>query len=151
MMPSSKRCNSGWICSSFKAQLAQQSAQLKLTGHSRSLRGLSLEVEGSVQQRDSRAVAIAIELPLFDQHQALDGEPADVTQIVQSYADWLSKSEIPKLFINAEPGTILTGPQRDFCRTWQNQDEITVAGIHFVQEDSPDEIGAGIAEWLPTN
>lgn len=81
----------------------------------------------------------------------LDGEPADVTQIVQSYADWLSKSEIPKLFINAEPGTILTGPQRDFCRTWPNQDEITVAGIHFVQEDSPDEIGAGIAEWLPTS
>ena len=78
----------------------------------------------------------------------LSGEPADVVEIVQSYADWLSTSEIPKLFINADPGTILTGPQRDFCRTWPNQTETTVAGIHFIQEDSPDEIGTAIADWL---
>lgn len=80
----------------------------------------------------------------------IEGEPANVVEIVQSYADWLSTSEVPKLFINAEPGTILTGPQREFCRTWPNQIEITVAGIHFIQEDSPDEIGEALAAWLPT-
>ena len=77
----------------------------------------------------------------------LAGEPADVTEIVQSYADWLSASDVPKLFVNADPGTILTGAQREFCRGWPNQTEITVAGTHFIQEDSPDEIGAAIANW----
>ena len=79
----------------------------------------------------------------------IEGEPADVVEIVQSYADWLSNSDVPKLFINAEPGAILTGPQREFARTWPNQTETTVAGRHFVQEDSADEIGEAIAGWLP--
>ena len=79
----------------------------------------------------------------------IDGEPADVVEIVQSYADWLSTSELPKLFINAEPGIILTGPQREFCRTWPNQTEVTVPGIHFIQEDSPDLIGEALNAWLP--
>lgn len=78
----------------------------------------------------------------------LDGEPADVVGIVRSYADWLAKSDIPKLFINADPGVILTGRQRDFCRGWPNQTEVTVPGSHFIQEDSPDEIGRAIAQWL---
>lgn len=78
----------------------------------------------------------------------LGGEPADVVEIVQSYADWLSTSDMPKLFFNADPGAILTGPQRDFCRTWPNQTEVTVAGNHFIQEDSPDEIGAALSDWL---
>jgi haloalkane dehalogenase len=78
----------------------------------------------------------------------IDGEPADVTEIVRSYGEWLKGSEVPKLFINAEPGAILRGGPREFCRTWPNQKEITVEGIHFVQEDSPDEIGQGIAAWL---
>ncbi|MGI8938747.1 MAG: haloalkane dehalogenase [Iamia sp.] len=78
----------------------------------------------------------------------IEGEPADVQEIVQSYADWLPTSEVPKLFINADPGAILTGPQRDFCRTWANQTEVTVAGNHFVQEDSPHEIGQAIASWM---
>ena len=77
----------------------------------------------------------------------IDGEPADVVALVDEYAAWLSQSETPKLFINAEPGAILTGPQREFCRTWPNQQEVTVPGIHFIQEDSPAEIGAAIAEW----
>ena len=78
----------------------------------------------------------------------LDGEPADVVAIVQGYADWLKASdELPKLFVNAEPGAILTGAQRDFCRSWPNQKEVTVAGSHFIQEDSPDDIGRAIAEW----
>ncbi len=80
----------------------------------------------------------------------IEGEPADVVDIVQSYADWLSTSDVPKLFINADPGIILTGPQREFCRTWPNQTEVTVAGLHFIQEDSPDEIGEALRAWLPT-
>ncbi len=78
----------------------------------------------------------------------IDGKPADVHRIVTGYAEWLAHSEVPKLFLNAEPGSILTGPQREFCRTWPNQNEVTVAGIHFVQEDSPDEIGRAIADWF---
>ena len=78
----------------------------------------------------------------------LDGEPEDVAAIVSGYSSWLASSEVPKLFVNAEPGSILTGPQRDYCRTWPNQEEVSVAGIHFIQEDSPDEIGAAIRTWL---
>lgn len=80
----------------------------------------------------------------------LAGEPADVVEIVASYADWLAGSEVPKLFVNAEPGAILTGPQREFCRTWPNQTEVTVSGNHFIQEDSPHEIGEAVAAWLPS-
>ena len=77
----------------------------------------------------------------------VDGEPADVVEIVASYAQWLSSTQIPKLFVNADPGAILTGEQREFCRSWPNQEEVTVKGAHFIQEDSPDEIGAAIARW----
>tara|TARA_S200000501_G_scaffold372698_1_gene418329 strand:+ start:401 stop:1285 length:885 start_codon:yes stop_codon:yes gene_type:complete len=80
----------------------------------------------------------------------IEGEPEDVVAIVNDYAEWLKSSDLPKLFVNADPGSILTGPQRDFCRTWPNQTEVTVSGSHFVQEDSPNEIGQAIAEWLPT-
>ena len=78
----------------------------------------------------------------------LDGEPADVAEIVGEYADWLPGSEVPKLLVNADPGAILTGPMREFARTWKNQEEVTVAGSHFVQEDSPDEIGRAIQDWM---
>ena len=78
----------------------------------------------------------------------IDGEPADVVAVVEEYGRWLAKSPLPKLFVNADPGTILTGPQREFCRTWPNQDEITVRGSHFIQEDSPHEIGRAIAGFL---
>jgi haloalkane dehalogenase len=78
----------------------------------------------------------------------IDGEPADVVEIVAAYADWLAKSRgLPKLFVNAEPGAILRGKQREFCRTWPDQHEVTVAGIHFIQEDSPDEIGRAVSDW----
>jgi haloalkane dehalogenase len=78
----------------------------------------------------------------------IDGEPADVTDLVQAYATWLAGSPLPKLFVNADPGSILVGAQRDFCRTWPNQREVTVKGSHFVQEDSPAEIGQAIARFL---
>jgi haloalkane dehalogenase len=77
----------------------------------------------------------------------LGGEPADVVAIVQAYADWLAASELPKLFVNAEPGAILVGAQREFCRAWRNQAEVTVRGSHFLQEDSPDQIGEALADW----
>ncbi len=78
----------------------------------------------------------------------IEGAPADVTAIVQAYGAWLAHSTVPKLFINAEPGAALTGALREFCRTWPAQTEVTVRGLHYLQEDSPDEIGQAIATWL---
>jgi haloalkane dehalogenase len=77
----------------------------------------------------------------------IDGEPADVTQIVEDYGSWLASAPVPKLFINGEPGSILTGTAREFARSWPNQSEVTVAGNHFLQEDSADAIGQAIAVW----
>ena len=78
----------------------------------------------------------------------IEGEPTDVHEIATAYSRWLASSDVPKLFINAEPGAILTGDQREFCRTWPNQQEVTVKGSHFIQEDSPAEVGDAISEWL---
>ncbi len=78
----------------------------------------------------------------------LGGEPADVVAIVADYAAWLAASQLPKLLVNADPGGILVGPHLAFCRTWPNQTEVTVKGSHFIQEDSPHEIGAALAAWL---
>jgi len=78
----------------------------------------------------------------------IEGEPADVVEIVEAYAAWLETSSVPKLFVNANPGAILRGEQRERCRRWPNQQEVEVAGVHFVQEDSPDEIGRAVAGWL---
>jgi haloalkane dehalogenase len=78
----------------------------------------------------------------------LDGEPAEVVEVAQRYADWLSRCAVPKLFIDADPGAILIGAQREFCRRWPNQTEVRVRGSHFLQEDSPDEIGRAIADWF---
>jgi len=78
----------------------------------------------------------------------IEGEPVDVHAIVTDYADWLARSEVPKLFVDAEPGSILVGRQREFCRTWPNQQEVTVPGSHFIQEDSGPEIGRAIAAFL---
>ena len=79
----------------------------------------------------------------------IDGEPEHMVKLVDSYGQWmLQNTSLPKLFINATPGSILTGKAREFCRTWPNQREVTVAGTHFIQEDSPNEIGSAVAEWL---
>ena len=95
--------------------------------------------------RESRlpTLAFARELPI-------DGEPADVAQAVDAYADWLASSTLPKLFVNAEPGALLTGRAREFCRSWKNQTEVTVPGIHYLQEDAPHAIGRALAEFLST-
>lgn len=80
----------------------------------------------------------------------IDGEPAEVVEIIAAYAKWLSHCDVPKLFVNAEPGVLLCeGPARDFVRCWPNLTEVTVKGLHYLQEDSPDEIGQAIADWLP--
>ena len=78
----------------------------------------------------------------------IDGEPDSVVRIVRDYADWLGLTNVPKLFINAEPGAILIGDQREFCRSWPNQTEVTVRGSHFIQEDSPEDISKAIQNWL---
>jgi haloalkane dehalogenase len=78
----------------------------------------------------------------------IEGQPADVHAVVESYAADLAQSEVPKLFVNADPGSILTGRPRQYCRTWKNQEEVTVTGAHFIQEDSPNEIGQAIRAFL---
>ena len=78
----------------------------------------------------------------------IEGEPQDVVEVVDSYAGWLSTSPIPKLFINADPAGFLIGAQREFCRAWPNQQEVTVKGAHFLQEDSPDEVGDASARFV---
>ena len=80
----------------------------------------------------------------------IEGEPEDVAQIAQDYADYLSASDVPKLLITAQPGAILIGEQLEFCRSWPNQREVSVRGSHFIQEDSPDEIGSALRDWLVT-
>lgn len=78
----------------------------------------------------------------------IEGQPADVVRIVESYARWLSQSPVPKLFIDAEPAGFLIGAQRDFCRSWPNQETVSVDGAHFLQEDSPAAMGEAIARFL---
>ena len=80
----------------------------------------------------------------------LEGEPKEVVDVVEAYGRWLAESDIPKLLVSADPGAILRGPQLDFCRSWPNQTEVTVRGTHFVQEDSPDEIGEALSRWYAT-
>lgn len=77
----------------------------------------------------------------------LGGHPADVVEIVADYARWMTQNDLPKLFVNADPGAILIGAQREFCRSWKNQTEVTVKGSHFLQEDSPHEIGEAVSAW----
>ncbi|MEL7471528.1 MAG: haloalkane dehalogenase [Pseudomonadota bacterium] len=84
----------------------------------------------------------------FPRQIPLSGEPADVVEMAQAYFDWLSASMVPKFFVNADPGAILIGPMRESCRAFPNQQEITVAGSHFIQEDSGNEIGTAIKDWL---
>jgi haloalkane dehalogenase len=81
----------------------------------------------------------------------ISGEPAEVVQIAADYSQWMAQNNIPKLFVNAEPGAILIGAPRDFCRSWKNQAEVTVPGSHFIQEDSGPAIGRAVADWMKAN
>lgn len=75
------------------------------------------------------------------------GEPEDVVAIVSEYSAWLGQTDLPKLFVNAEPGALIAGPVRELVRSWPNLSEVTVSGAHFIQEDSPDAIGEAVASW----
>ena len=77
----------------------------------------------------------------------LEGQPPEICEVVTTYGQWLAETPLPKLFINAEPGMIMTGRPREFARTWPNQTEVTVKGLHFIQEDSPVEIAEAIIAW----
>src|ERR1700736_4952074 len=81
----------------------------------------------------------------------ISGDPADVVQIATDYSKWMAENEIPKLFVNADPGAILIGAVREFCRSWKSQTEVTVSGSHFIQEDSGPAIGRAVAEWMKAN
>ena len=85
---------------------------------------------------------------VFPRELPLEGEPADVAAIVEAYGAWMAGNDLPKLFVNTEPGALLTGRARDFCRCWKNQRELTVEGIHYIQEDSPREIGAALRDFV---
>jgi haloalkane dehalogenase len=94
-------------------------------------------------ERDARLPTL-----MWPREQPIDGEPEDVAEIVEHCGKWLENSDIPKLFINAEPGVLITGDARAFCRGWRNQQEVTVRGIHFIQEDSPRQIGAALRDFM---
>ena len=103
-----------------------------------------VELESPVEQTvESQGVSAEVDT---------EGEEAptveEVVEVVENYSKWLSSSDLPKLFINADPGSILTGKQREFCRSWPNQEEVTVKGTHFMQEDSPDEIGKAVSRFV---
>jgi haloalkane dehalogenase len=76
-----------------------------------------------------------------------DGDPADVTEIITAYGAWLSRSSVPKLFIRSEPGTMQPS-SITFCHSWPAQSEVVVSGRHYPQEDSPDEVGNALTDWL---
>lgn len=94
-------------------------------------------------ERDARRPTL-----VFPRELPIEGEPAEVAAIVEAYGAWMAANDLPKLFINAEPGALLTGRARDFCRSWKNQREVTVAGIHYIQEDSPRGIGAALRDFV---
>ena len=95
------------------------------------------------RERESRLPTL-----IWPRELPIEGEPADVTAIVTQYGNWLAQSAIPKLFISAEPGALITGRALEFCRSWPNQRETSVKGIHFIQEDAPEEIGTALASFL---
>src|SRR6266851_10003405 len=78
----------------------------------------------------------------------LSGEPADVHDRIAAYSAWLKTASLPKLFIDAEPGVFITGRIRRLASSLPKQHRVVVGGLHFVQEDSPDEVGRAIAGWL---
>ena len=106
------------------------------------------EAEMEAYRRPFRERAARLPTLVWPRELPIEGEPADVVAIVEEYGSWLAASKLPKLFISAEPGSLLIGRARAFCRTWPNQEEVTVPGIHFIQEDSPDEIGTALARFI---
>ncbi|HEY6942285.1 haloalkane dehalogenase [Dokdonella sp.] len=111
------------------------------------LRPLS-DAEMAAYRTPTASAPARLQTLLWARELPIDGAPADVDAIVAEYADWLAHDEVPKLFVNAEPGALLTGRAREVCRTWPNQREVTVPGIHYLQEDSPAPIGTALAAFV---
>lgn len=109
------------------------------------------EAEMNVYRRPFQTRASRLPMLVWPRELPIGGEPADIVAIVKRYGQWLLESPLPKLFINAEPGSLLIGRSRDFCRRFQNQQEITVKGLHFIQEDCPGEIGQALARFIRAN
>jgi haloalkane dehalogenase len=114
---------------------------------------------GSVIRKLGEEEMIAYRMPYLEREARLptlvwprqipvEGEPADVVAVVESYGKWLARSELPKLLVLSDPGAIMRGRTRDFCRSWPNQREMTVKGRHFLVEDSPHQIGAALAGFV---
>ena len=144
----------GWLAEWIELPASQQELTERLT-----LGGLEIEnVEHTGPDLSGLVVGEVLECaphPNADRLslcrvEAGDGEPADVVEIVAAYSEWLAENDVPKLLVRADPGAILNGPQLEFAQGFANQTELTVAGSHFIQEDSPHEIGAALAEWYPT-
>lgn len=104
--------------------------------------------EMAAYRRPFESRASRLPMLVWPRELPIGGEPADVVAIVKGYGQWLRESPLPKLFINAEPGSMLIGRSRDFCRRFPNQQEITVHGLHFIQEDCPAEIGQSVARFI---
>lgn len=109
------------------------------------------ETEMNAYRRPFQTRASRLPTLVWPRELPIGGEPADVVAIVKQYGQWLLESPLPKLFINAEPGSLLIGRSRDFCRRFPNQQEITVKGLHFIQEDCPGEIGEALASFVRAN
>jgi haloalkane dehalogenase len=109
------------------------------------------EMEMNAYRRPFQTRSSRLPTLMWPRELPIGGEPADVVAIVESYGQWLLESPLPKLFINAEPGSMVIGRSRDFCRSLPNQQEITVSGLHFIQEDCPDEIGVALAHFIRAN
>jgi haloalkane dehalogenase len=112
------------------------------------LRGLSKEVMEVYRRHYRNPGPLRLPMLAWSRELPIEGQPEDVTQIVDSYSRWLAASPIPKLFINGDPGGFLIGAQREFCRAWPNQQEVTVKGTHFLQEDAPSEVGEATARFV---
>ena len=109
------------------------------------------EAEMDAYRRPFRTRSSRLPMLVWPRELPIGGEPADVVAIVKRYGQWLLESRLPKLFINAEPGSMLIGRSRDFCRRFPNQQETTVNGLHFIQEDCPDDIGQALARFIRAN
>lgn len=109
------------------------------------------EMEMNAYRRPFQTRTSRLPMLVWPRELPIGGEPADVVAIVKQYGQWLLESPLPKFFINAEPGSLLIGRSRDFCRRFPNQQEITVKGLHFIQEDCPGEIGEALARFIRAN
>jgi haloalkane dehalogenase len=137
----------------FQGQRSPQGEELILEknlffGYLLPLRNISPDVLETYRRHYRNPGPTRLPMLAWTRDLPIGGDPADVVEIVESYSRWLSNSPIPKLFIDAEPAGFLIDAQREFCRSWPNQQVVTVPGSHFLQEDSPEEVGQASARFV---